>query len=68
MHAQLGEWWFSVGAFKEQVAVQWRLGGALPALRRMRARRDHRHWTTLRLRLADAHLTGTRSRALSTEI
>ncbi|CAH2068098.1 unnamed protein product, partial [Iphiclides podalirius] len=58
LHAELGEWWFSVGAFKEQVAVQWRLGGALPALRRMRARRDHRHWTTLRLRLADGHLTG----------
>ncbi|KPJ20311.1 Protein crumbs [Papilio machaon] len=57
-HAELGESWFSVGAFKEQVAVQWRLGGGLPALRRMRARRNHLQWGTLRLRLADGHITG----------
>ncbi|XP_013166449.1 PREDICTED: protein crumbs, partial [Papilio xuthus] len=57
-HAELGESRFSVGAFKEQVAVQWRLGGGLPALRRMRARRNHLQWGTLRLRLADGHITG----------
>lgn len=54
--------WFTVGVFREQVAVQWRLGGApLPALRRMRAQQP-RHWTTLRFSLAAGQLRGTRRR------
>ncbi|KAJ8734440.1 hypothetical protein PYW08_013690 [Mythimna loreyi] len=50
--------WFTVGVFKEQVAVQWRLGtAALPALRRMRAH-SHLHWTTLRFTFSNNQLRG----------
>ncbi|XP_046970634.1 protein crumbs isoform X1 [Vanessa cardui] len=49
---------FSVGLYKGQVGVQWRLGG-LPAQRRMRARRPHHAWVTLRLVLADGRVTGS---------
>lgn len=49
--------WFTVGVFKEQVTVEWRLAPAGPALRRMRAR-DHLQWTTLRFRLAGDQITG----------
>lgn len=51
--------WFTVGVYKEQVAVQWRLGtAAVPALRRLRASHSHLHWTTLRLNLAGGTLGG----------
>lgn len=47
-----------MGVFKEQVAVQWRLGAAaLPALRRMRGH-SHLHWTTLRFTFTNNQLRG----------
>lgn len=49
---------FSVGLYKGQVGVQWRLGG-LPAQRRMRSRRPHHLWVTLRLVVTDGTITGT---------
>ncbi|XP_049888024.1 protein crumbs [Pectinophora gossypiella] len=63
LHAESAEGgrssWFSVGLYREQVAVQWRVGGAaLPALRRLRPRKDHTHWTTLRLALARGSIRG----------
>ncbi|KAM3956609.1 LOW QUALITY PROTEIN: cell polarity complex component crumbs [Aphomia sociella] len=48
---------FSVGAYKEQVSVEWRLAGSAPALQRLRAR-DHLHWTTLRFQLRQDQITG----------
>lgn len=51
--SETGEAWFSVGLFKEQVAVQWRVApAALPELHRCTARRAHTHWTTFRLAVA----------------
>lgn len=48
--SEAGEAWFSVGLFKEQVTVQWRVApSALPELHRCTARRAHTHWTTFRL-------------------
>ncbi|XP_053602020.1 protein crumbs [Plodia interpunctella] len=50
--------WFTVGVFKEQVTVEWRLAAAaLPAVRRMRAR-DHLHWSTLRFMFQGEGMTG----------
>ncbi|XP_045760507.1 protein crumbs isoform X2 [Maniola jurtina] len=49
---------FSVGLYKGQVGVQWRLQG-LPAQRRMRSRRPHDAWVTLRLVLTDGRITGS---------
>ncbi|XP_050663948.1 protein crumbs-like [Leptidea sinapis] len=36
----------------------WRVGGALPALRRLRTARDHQYWTTLRFTFADGLIKG----------
>nr|XP_049698738.1 protein crumbs [Helicoverpa armigera] len=57
-HAEHAGSWFTVGVFRGQVAVQWRVGGAgLPALRRLRAA-GHAAWTSLRLSLAGNTLRG----------
>ncbi|CAB3258977.1 unnamed protein product [Arctia plantaginis] len=59
-HAENGGSWFTVGVFKEQVSVQWRLGPApVPSLRRLRASHSLLHWTTLRFSLAADTLRGT---------
>lgn len=55
------EWWFSVGVYRAQVAVQWRLGGELPQSRRMRDPRAadlHHDWTTLRFSITPQQLRG----------
>ncbi|XP_022113060.2 protein crumbs [Pieris rapae] len=49
--------WFSVGVYRGQAALQWRLGG-LPALRTLRTRNDALHWTTLRLTFVDQQIKG----------
>ncbi|CAH4035210.1 unnamed protein product [Pieris brassicae] len=49
--------WFSVGVYRGQAALQWRLGG-LPALRTLRTRNDALHWTTLRLTFVNQQIKG----------
>lgn len=56
LHAADGGHWFTVAVFRQQVAVQWSLGG-LPALRRMRAPAAPA-WTTLRFYFAGDTLRG----------
>ncbi|XP_060810667.1 protein crumbs [Amyelois transitella] len=57
--------WFTVGVFKEQVTVEWRLSASsLPQLRRMRSR-DHLLWSTLRFQL-QGELVSVLSRQLVT--
>lgn len=58
-HAEHQGAWFTVGVFKEQVSVQWRLGPApVPSLRRLRAARSLLRWTTLRFSFAAGALRG----------
>ncbi|CAG4927754.1 unnamed protein product [Colias eurytheme] len=52
-----GAMWFSVGVYRGQATVQWRLGG-LPALRTLRSRTDHLQWTTLRLTFVEGQIRG----------
>ncbi|KAI8429386.1 hypothetical protein MSG28_000030 [Choristoneura fumiferana] len=45
-----GEEWFSLGVYKQQASMEWRLRGALPEKRSLRrAAHAHAHWTTLRI-------------------
>lgn len=58
-HAESAGAWFTVGVYKEQVSVQWRVGAApLPTVRRLRAAHSHLHWTTLRFSFSRDTLRG----------
>lgn len=49
---------FTVAVFRRRVSLHWRLGGALPQPRHLRASRDPADWTTLRFTLTHNSITG----------